>query len=228
MTADWEAFKKTLVRSTDPRSKCIALRFLPVLALRCPTSTVSGTLRVTADSISSRTAAAVSSAASRGASNSNSSCTVRIIRARPPATDGSAAWTSIIAFLRMSAAEPWIGMLTAARSAAPRTWPFLLLMSGTSRRRPNIVLTTPVSARRLQDPVDERAHRREAGEVGVDEVLRLLARHADVLGQRERLLAVEQRVVDDLGAPAQLVRAQPAIGAEHPERGAVVNVLVRE
>jgi hypothetical protein len=31
------------------------------------------------------------------------------------------------------------------------------------------------------------------------------SRDADVLGQRERLLSVEQRVVDDLGAPTQLV-----------------------
>ncbi len=41
-----------------------------------------------------------------GASNSSSSWTVRIIRARPPATRPSAAWTSIIARLRMSAAVP--------------------------------------------------------------------------------------------------------------------------
>ena len=40
---------------------------------------------------------------------------------------------------------PWIGMLTVTRSAADRTWPLRLVSSGTSRRRPNIVLTTPVS-----------------------------------------------------------------------------------
>ena len=67
--------------------------------------------------------------------------------------------------------------------------------------------------------------RREAGEVGVDELLRRLLRHADVLRQREGGLAVEQRVVDDLGAAAQLVLAQAAVGAEHLQRGAIVNVF---
>ena len=65
----------------------------------------------------------------------------------------------------------------------------------------------------------------EAGEVGVDELLRRLLRHADVLGQRERRLAVEQRVVDDLRAAPQLVRIEAAVLAEHLERRAIVNVL---
>ena len=60
----------------------------------------------------------------------------------------SAACTSIIARLRMSAAVPWIGKFTASRSAAPRIWQLRLLRSGTSRRRPNIVFTTPVSRAR--------------------------------------------------------------------------------
>ena len=63
-------------------------------------------------------------------------------------------------------------------------------------------------ARVVERAVDEGAHAREAGEVGVDELLRLLARHADVLRQRERRLPVEQRVVDDLRAAPQLVRAR--------------------
>ncbi len=63
-------------------------------------------------------------------------------------------------------------------------------------------------ARLVERAVDEGAHRREAGEVGVDELLRRLLRDADVLGQRERGLAVEQRVVDDLRAPPQLVLAR--------------------
>jgi hypothetical protein len=86
-----------------------------------------------------------------------------------------------------------------------------LVSSGTGRRRPNIVLTTPLAARRRAS-VDERAHAREAGEVGVDELLRRLLRHADVLGERERGLPVEQRVVDDLRAAPQLVRIERAVG----------------
>ena len=125
----------------------------------------------------------------------------------------------------MSAAVPWIGMLTATRSAAERICPFLLVSSGTGRRRPNIVLTTPVRARVRERLVDEAAHAREAGEVGVDELLRRLLRDADVLGQRERGLAVEQRVVDDLRAPPQLVRIEAAVRAEHLERRAIVDVL---
>jgi hypothetical protein len=49
-------------------------------------------------------------------------------------------------------------------------------------------LTTPVSRAALQRVVDEAADAREAGEVGVDERLRLLLADADVLGQRERRL----------------------------------------
>ena len=113
----------------------------------------------------------------------------------------------------MSAAVPWIGMLTATRSAAERIWPFLLVSSGTGRRRPNIVSHDAGAPRVLERLVDEPAHPREAGEVGVDELLRRLLRHADVLGQRERRLAVEQRVVDDLRPPPQLVRGRAPLSA---------------
>ena len=70
----------------------------------------------------------------------------------------------------MSAAVPWIGMFTATRSAPARIWPLRLVSSGTGRRRPNIVLTTPLALRVFERLVDERAHAREAGEVGVDEL----------------------------------------------------------
>ena len=116
-------------------------------------------------------------------------------------------------------------MFTATRSAAERIWPFLLVSSGTGRWRPNIVRTTPDSSRLLERGVDEAPHAREAGEVGLDELLRGLLRHADVLGERERRLAVEQRVVDDLGPPPQLVPVEAAVGAEHLERGLVVDVV---
>ena len=55
-------------------------------------------------------------------------------------------------------------------------------------------------------------------------VLRRLLRDADVLRQRERRLAVEQRVVDHLRDAAQLVRVAPAVGAENLQRRLLVEV----
>ena len=54
---------------------------------------------------------------------------------------------------------------------------------------------------------------RSSSEIGVDEFLGRLFGDADVLGERERGLSVEQCVVDDLRAAAQLVRVEAAIGA---------------
>src|SRR5262249_40118533 len=65
----------------------------------------------------------------------------------------------------------------------------------------------------------------KSGEVGVDELLRRLLRDADVLGQRERRLPVEQRVVDDLGPSPQLVFVQTRVWTEDVQRRTVVNVL---
>ena len=80
----------------------------------------------------SRTSAAAASASPCGASSTSSSWTVRIIET----VSGSSPDRVIIARLRMSAAVPWMGMFTVARSAAARTWPLRLRSSGTSRRRP--------------------------------------------------------------------------------------------
>ena len=69
-----------------------------------------------AASIVSLTTSIVFSTCSSGASNNNSSCTCKSIRASRPAaliTGG----TRIIARLMMSAAEPWIGAFMAWRSA---------------------------------------------------------------------------------------------------------------
>ena len=63
--------------------------------------------------------------------------------------------------------------------------------------------------------------RGKPGEIGVDEFLRRLLRHADVLRQRERRLSVEQRVVDDLRAAPQLVRVESAAVAPPNTRSAV-------
>ncbi len=73
--------------------------------------------------------------------------------------------------------------------------------------------------------VEERPDRREARKIRVDERLRFLPGYTDVLGERERLLSVEQRVVDDLRAAAKLVGVEAARGAEHLECRAVVDVL---
>ena len=79
-------------------------------------------------------------------------------------------------------------------------------------------------AGRLERAVDEGAHPREPGEVGVDEFLRHLRRHADVLGQREGRLPVEQRVVHHLRGAAQIVRVAAAVGAEDFQRRPLVEV----
>ena len=71
----------------------------------------------------------------------------------------------------MSAAVPWMGMFTAMRSAAERICPLRLFSSGTSRRRPNMRPDDARVAGVGERAVDEAAHAREAGEVGVDELL---------------------------------------------------------
>jgi len=60
--------------------------------------------------------------------------------------------------------------------------------------------------------------------VGVDEFLGGGLRHADVLCQRERRLAVEQRIVDDLCAAPKLVFVEPAHPGEDALGRAVVDV----
>ena len=53
-----------------------------------------------------------------------------------------------MATLMMSAAEPWIGALTAFRSAKARTVALLEAMSGRYRLRPRTVSAYPVSRTR--------------------------------------------------------------------------------
>jgi hypothetical protein len=100
-----------------------------------------------------------------------------------------------------------------------------LVSSGTSRRRPNIVFTTPVSrAVASRSSMKARTDGKPAKYASMN-CLRRLLRDADVLGERERRLPVEQRVVDDLRAAAQLVGVEPAVVAEDLQRRAVVDVL---
>ena len=62
-------------------------------------------------------------------------------RAEPAAADRSSA--RIIAIFWMSAAVPWIGMLIAIRSPAPRSAGFDARSSGICRFRPSSVSTKP-------------------------------------------------------------------------------------
>ena len=57
---------------------------------------------------------------------------------RIPAS-ASAAWQWTIASLMMSAAVPWITVLTASRSPSERRWRWLERSSGIARRRPSSV-----------------------------------------------------------------------------------------
>ena len=141
-----------------------------------PTSTVSGTPSATAPSIRSRTSAAVSSAASRGASNSSSSCTVRIIRAgRPRLRDQRRVDVDHRALEDVGGAA----LDRDVDRVALRAGADLAVAAGQIGHQP------PPAEHRLHDAglargreqvVDEGAHRREAGEIGVDELLRRLLR----------------------------------------------------
>ena len=72
----------------------------------------------------------------------------------------------------MSAALPWIGMLTASRSDAARLWKSRLLQLRHQPPPPEHRLHDARRARLFERAIDERADAREAGEVGVDEFLR--------------------------------------------------------
>ena len=70
-----------------------------------------------------------------------------------------------------------------------------------------------------------RSHCWEALEVRIDDPLSRLLRDADVSSERERSLPVQQGVVDDLRASAQLVRIESAVRTEHPTGGLGMDVV---
>ena len=76
-----------------------------------------------------RTSATTVSTSFGGASSTSSSCTCSSIRASKPSSR-SRRCTFTMAILIMSACVPWIGMLTAARSAKPRRLLLRARMSG--------------------------------------------------------------------------------------------------
>ena len=83
-----------------------------------------------------------------------------------------------------------------------------------------------VPLRLLDRPLDEVLDVREAREVGVDVLLRLLARDLQVLGEPERRDAVDDPEVDHLGDVALVLRQLGGILAEHLRGRRCVDVLV--
>ena len=77
-----------------------------------------------------RTSASSASRSPGATSNTSSSCTWSSIREREPGLARSRASTWSIATLIRSAAEPWIGALSAIRSAISRRWRLSLVRSG--------------------------------------------------------------------------------------------------
>src|SRR5271169_368273 len=109
-----------------------------------PTSTTSGTESSVTDSMVSRTSGSTASRSSSGTSKTSSSWTVRSIRVRYPPSVSTRS-TSIIASLKMSAAEPCTGAFWAIRSPI---WRMRKLSDDSStiwRRRPNSVVVYPRS-----------------------------------------------------------------------------------
>ena len=88
----------------------------------------------------------------------------------------SASWQLTIATLMMSAAVPWITVLTASRSPRLRICQLRARISGIWRRRPNSVLHVAVLLGLLDRVLHELGDGREALEVAVDELLRLVLR----------------------------------------------------
>ena len=78
----------------------------------------------------------------------------------------------------------------------------------------------------LDRALDEVLDVREAGEVGVDVLLRLLARDLQVLRESERGDPVDDPEVDHLGDVALVLRQLGRVLSEHLGRGRRVDVLV--
>ena len=125
----------------------------------------------------------------------------------------------------MSAAVPCMTELTASRSPSDARLP---VRRADLRHRPPPAEErrhVAVALRLLDRPRDEVLHVREAREVRVDVLLRLVARDLEVLGQAERRDAVDDPEVDHLGDVALVLRERRRILAEHLGRGRRVDVL---
>ena len=159
-----------------------------------------------------------------GASSSSSSCTWSTSRAPRPSAR-SRSWIRIIATLMMSAAVPCMTELTASRSPSARVCRLRTRISGTGPPAAEQRRHVAVALGLLDRALDEVLHVREAREVGVDVLLRLLARDLEVLGEAERRDPVDDPEVDHLRDVALVLRQRRRILAEHLGRRARVDVL---
>ena len=124
----------------------------------------------------------------------------------------------------MSAAVPWIGMLIAIRSPAALSARFADRSSGICRLRPEQRGHVALLPRRLADVEHVAADPAVGREVGVDELLRVLAADPGPARQPEVAHPVGEPEVDHLGH-------RPLVGgdvlgrlAEHPGGGLAVDV----
>src|SRR5690606_7294901 len=115
LEAAGQPFPATLIRREGGRRQCPA----SPQSRPTPIDTSSGTDSGYASPIWRRTSSSTCSRSPGATSKTSSSCTCNSIRERSPA-DRSATSTRSIATLMTSAAEPWIGALSAMRSAISR------------------------------------------------------------------------------------------------------------
>ena len=162
-----------------------------------------------------------------GTSSSSSSCTCSTSRARRPSAR-SRSWMRIIATLMMSAFEPCMTKLTASRSPSDARLPVRRAELGDGPAPAEQARDVAVARRLLDRPLDERLHVREAREVRVDVLLRLLARDLEVLGEPERRDPVDDPEVDHLRDVALVLRQRRRLLAEHLGRGRRVDVVAAQ
>ena len=124
----------------------------------------------------------------------------------------------------MSAAVPWIGMLMAIRSPAPRSVGLRAASSGICRFRPSSVVDVALRPGLLLDREHVVADAGIGREVGVDELLRLRARDVRPLRQAEVAHAVGEPEVDHLGHRPLAEGHVGRVLVEHPRRGLAVDV----
>src|SRR3954463_10144031 len=159
-----------------------------------------------------------------GPSKSSSSGIWRMHRVCRPAAF-SASEQRTIATLMMSAAVPWITVLTASRSPSLRTCQLRARSSGIWRRAAEERAPVPVLLGLRDRVLHELGDGREALEVAIDELLRLLLRDPQAVGEAVGGEPVDDPVVDHLGlgahADVELVGRELEDGA----RGLGVHVL---
>ena len=125
----------------------------------------------------------------------------------------------------MSAALPWIGALSAARSAASRTLRLLLSSSGRYRRLPEHRRGVAVLAGLVDDVAQVVAHPAEPGEVLLHLHLGLFGGDLQLRGKAVRAQPVGQPVRHRLDPAPQFGGDLVDRNAERPRRDERVQVL---